>query len=170
VYKSGSFKKYTTLLRVVNGGPYDGQPLDINGQLISISGLTQASKPNLESDPDYIEPIEDYTSCPLPTIDKEFTINITTLEDVNVDILIKDLFNNEDVFTDIITNVSTGFTVTYINNIGSANIIFTNNSLVDLNYLIEDDDLISISGILESGGAITTVNIPKTNLTLSIST
>ena len=40
-------------------------PLDINDQLCSESGLPQHTKPNSASDPDYVAPILDETSCPI---------------------------------------------------------------------------------------------------------
>jgi hypothetical protein len=49
-------KIYTTLLKVVDGGLNDGQALDANNNLISASGLPQASKLNTFGQPDYIAP------------------------------------------------------------------------------------------------------------------
>lgn len=60
------YKGWLTLLKVVDGGAYDGQALDENDNLCSQSGLPQASKPNNTGDTDYIAPILDETSCPVP--------------------------------------------------------------------------------------------------------
>jgi hypothetical protein len=61
-------KIYTNLLKVVNGGLYDGLPLDINNQLISISGLSQDAKANTSGQPDYILPNQDLNKCPLSSV------------------------------------------------------------------------------------------------------
>jgi len=60
-------KVYATLLKVVNGGPNDGQALDANNQLVSVSGLPQASKTNTLGQPDYIVPVTDTVACPIPS-------------------------------------------------------------------------------------------------------
>lgn len=60
-------KVVLTLKKVVDGGPHDGEPLDENGNLCSESSLPQATKPNSDTDPDYIAPYADLTSCPLPS-------------------------------------------------------------------------------------------------------
>lgn len=49
-------KGYTFLLKVVDGGEFDGQALDVNNNLVSASGLQQAVKFNTSGEPDYIEP------------------------------------------------------------------------------------------------------------------
>ena len=59
-------KIYATLLKVVDGGLNDGQALDANNNLVSASGLPQASKANTLGQPDYIAPVQDLTTCPLP--------------------------------------------------------------------------------------------------------
>lgn len=60
------YKGFFTLLRVVNGGTHNGEALDVNSNLCSVTGLTQFSKPNNASDLDYIAPIQDETACPIP--------------------------------------------------------------------------------------------------------
>lgn len=60
-------KVYATLLKVVDGGANDGQALDVNNDLVSLSGLPQASKANTSGQPNYIAPIQDSTTCPLPS-------------------------------------------------------------------------------------------------------
>lgn len=58
------YKGYLTLLKVTDDGT--NRPLDANNNLCSESGLPQATKPNIESDPDYVAPVYDLTACPLP--------------------------------------------------------------------------------------------------------
>lgn len=74
------YKKYNNLLKVVNGGPNNGQPLDINNQLTSISGLVQDTKANTFGEPDYIPSTLDYTFCPVNIISNsiELRFNSTT--------------------------------------------------------------------------------------------
>ncbi len=59
------YKAFTTLLKVAHGGPHDGEPLDINDHLCSVTGLPQATKSNNVGDPDYIEPVIDEEACPI---------------------------------------------------------------------------------------------------------
>lgn len=66
---------YSKLKKVVDGGPYDGQALDDSDHLCSDTGLPQSKKDNNVSDPDYVAPIYDTTSCPVATT--TFTLNIT---------------------------------------------------------------------------------------------
>lgn len=56
---------WTRLLKVVNGGPNDGQPLDANNNLCSMTGLPQAMKNNVSSDPNYVPPANNPTACPI---------------------------------------------------------------------------------------------------------
>ena len=58
------YKGYSTLLKVTNDG--NNSPLDINNSLCSESGLPQATKSNTIGDPDYIAPVYDIVTCPLP--------------------------------------------------------------------------------------------------------
>ena len=59
------YKGYSTLLKVTNDG--NNSPLDINNNLCSESGLPQATKSNTIGDPDYIAPVYDIVTCPLPS-------------------------------------------------------------------------------------------------------
>lgn len=59
------YKIYTTLLKVSDD--VNQHPLDVNGQLCSISGLPQDSKSNTSGQPDYVAPTLDYTLCPVNT-------------------------------------------------------------------------------------------------------
>jgi len=61
------FKGYLKLVKVTNDGTL--RPLDINNQLVSASGLLQDIKDNLISDANYIAPIQDLISCPIPIPD-----------------------------------------------------------------------------------------------------
>lgn len=56
-------KIYNTLLKVSS---INNAPLDINDELCSVTGLQQASKPNVYGDPNYISPAQDFTLCPIP--------------------------------------------------------------------------------------------------------
>lgn len=75
-----------TLKKVVNGGDHDGEALDENDDLCSVSGLPQAVKVNDVGDPDYIAPYENLDSCPIPSLtvygnnrfDVSSTIDYTT--------------------------------------------------------------------------------------------
>lgn len=58
------YQGWTGLLKVVDGGTHDGEPLDINNQLCSETGLPQVNKPNIDSDPDYIAPVLNLEECP----------------------------------------------------------------------------------------------------------
>ena len=58
-------KVYVTLLKVTND--INEYPVDINGNLCSISGLPQATKSNTIGQPDYIAPVTDLITCPIPT-------------------------------------------------------------------------------------------------------
>lgn len=58
------YKGFSDLLKVVNGGIYDGQNLDINNNLCSVTGLPPVLKANNLGDPDYKEPVFDPISCP----------------------------------------------------------------------------------------------------------
>jgi len=69
------YKKYNNLLKVVNGGINNGQALDINNQLISISGLAQDTKANTFGQPDYIPPVLDIFACPIPNSTPTFSFN-----------------------------------------------------------------------------------------------
>lgn len=62
------YKGFNDLLRVVMGGVHDGEPLDINFNLCSITGLPQYVKPNNTGDADYIPPVLDVESCGTPEI------------------------------------------------------------------------------------------------------
>lgn len=59
------YKAYTDLLKVTDDGT--SRPLDINNNLCSESGLPQATKSNTIGDPDYIAPVYDIVTCPLPS-------------------------------------------------------------------------------------------------------
>ena len=61
------YKGYSTLLKVTDDGT--SRPLDINNNLCSVSGLSQATKTNTIGDPDYIAPVYDIVMCPLPTME-----------------------------------------------------------------------------------------------------
>lgn len=58
------YKAYANLLKVTDDGT--NRPLDINNNLCSESGLPQATKTNTIGDPDYIAPVYDIVTCPLP--------------------------------------------------------------------------------------------------------
>lgn len=60
------YKGWLTLKKVVHGGSHDGEALDDNDNLVSQSGLPQSTKANNTGDPDYVAPILDETSCPVP--------------------------------------------------------------------------------------------------------
>jgi len=66
--------------------PLYQEPLDIYDVPIRISGLPQATKTNTFSDPDYIAPYEDLTSCPIgsgsTTLCYTFTIYNTGLTEL----------------------------------------------------------------------------------------
>lgn len=53
---------YTKRRKVVDGGIYDGQDLDINNQLCSVTGLPPVYQDVLPTDPDY--KVLDTTRCP----------------------------------------------------------------------------------------------------------
>lgn len=53
-----------TLLRKVS--TVEQYPLDVNNIRTSVSGLPQHTKPNVMSDPDYIQPIQNLLDCPVP--------------------------------------------------------------------------------------------------------
>jgi len=57
------YKGFSDLLKVVKTGIYAGQPLDVNNNLCSVTGLPQVLKPNNVSDPDYKEPVFDPVTC-----------------------------------------------------------------------------------------------------------
>lgn len=57
-------KAYLKLVKVTTDGTE--RPLDDNNMLCSDTGLAQSVKDNLMTDPDYIQPFEDLTACPLP--------------------------------------------------------------------------------------------------------
>lgn len=61
------YKAYTDLLKVTDDGT--NRPLDINNNLCSVSGLVQATKANTVGQPDYIAPIYDVATCPLPVME-----------------------------------------------------------------------------------------------------
>jgi len=58
------YKEYAKLLKITDDGT--ARPLDINGHLCSESGLPQAFKDNVDTDPDYVAPVYDTTACPIP--------------------------------------------------------------------------------------------------------
>lgn len=58
-------KIYMELARVNN--LTDKLPVDVNGELCSISLLPQDTKPNDTGDPKYAAPVTDLTTCPLST-------------------------------------------------------------------------------------------------------
>lgn len=60
------YQAYRKLLKVVDGGPHNGEPLDINNSLCSVSGLPQDSKDNNTGDPNYIDPVLNTEDCPIP--------------------------------------------------------------------------------------------------------
>lgn len=53
------------LRKVVDGGLYSGQPLDVNNELSSVSGLPQSVKDNIEGDPNYYPPVNNSAECQL---------------------------------------------------------------------------------------------------------
>ena len=58
------YKAFAKLLKITDDGT--ARPLDVNNNLCIESGLPQAFKDNIESDPDYVAPVYDTTACPLP--------------------------------------------------------------------------------------------------------
>lgn len=60
------YEEYSTLRRVVEGGEHDGEPLDVNGHLCSVSGLPQATKSNTEGTDGYIPPVYKPEECEIP--------------------------------------------------------------------------------------------------------
>lgn len=58
---------WTGLKKVVDGGVHDGEALDDNNNLVSVTGLPQSTKPNNLGDTDYVAPVLNTTECPLPT-------------------------------------------------------------------------------------------------------
>lgn len=56
---------WTKLKKVIDGGDLDGDPLDENNNRPSSSGLPQAKKDNISSDPDYIAPEYNEGACPV---------------------------------------------------------------------------------------------------------
>ena len=58
------FKAYLKLVKVTDDGTE--RPLDSNNKLVSITGLPQDTKNNVVGDVDYIEPVLDVISCPIP--------------------------------------------------------------------------------------------------------
>ena len=59
------YKGYSTLLKVANDGT--NRPLDINNNLCSESGLAQDTKSNTVGQPDYVTPVFDIVTCPIPS-------------------------------------------------------------------------------------------------------
>jgi hypothetical protein len=78
-------KTYSNLLKVVNGGSYNLQPLDVNNQLVSVSGLPQDNKSNSQGQADYIAPYQDLNSCPLPNNHGGGTVIMLTGYNVRID-------------------------------------------------------------------------------------
>ena len=123
------YKGYSTLLKVTNDG--NNSPLDINNTLCSESGLPQATKSNTIGDPDYIAPVYDIVTCPLPVLTNKVTsLTAASYLDVNYfinlnltlqySVLVNTIFNIEigtggGVFTSSVY-ISAG------NNAGSNNI------------------------------------------------
>lgn len=64
------FKEYNYILKVTDDA--NEFPLDINNQLCSVTGLPQARKENLTSDPNYISKLFDINSCPPNVIQFSF--------------------------------------------------------------------------------------------------
>lgn len=54
---------FRKLKKVVDGGPNDGQALDDNNYLVSVSGQPQSKKDNNLGDPDYAAPITNEGAC-----------------------------------------------------------------------------------------------------------
>jgi hypothetical protein len=71
------YKSYSTLLKVTDDGTH--RALDVNNVLCSESGLPQASKANINTDPDYVAPVIDHTMCPLPVGTLTITSSIPTV-------------------------------------------------------------------------------------------
>jgi hypothetical protein len=61
------FKGYSILRKVTNDGTF--RPLDVNNQLVSVSGLPQEVKANVISDPNYVAPVLDLVACPIVQCD-----------------------------------------------------------------------------------------------------
>ena len=72
------YKGYSTLLKVTNYG--NNSFLDINNNLCSESGLPQATKSNTIGDPDYIAPVYDTVTCPIPNPPDDDPNNYTYYE------------------------------------------------------------------------------------------
>ena len=123
------YKGYSTLLKVTNDG--NNSPLDINNNLCSESGLPQATKSNTIGDPDYIAPVYDIVTCPLPVLTNKVTsltatsyldgnyfinLNLTLQYSVLVNTTLNiDIDTGSGVFTSSVS-ISAG------NNVGSNNI------------------------------------------------
>ncbi len=60
------YKAYTKLIKVTNDA--NNYPLDVNNNLVSVTGITQDIKDNVLGQADYIAPIQDLISCPLPIV------------------------------------------------------------------------------------------------------
>lgn len=58
------YQTWTGLKKVVDGGVHDGEALDNNNNLVSVSGLPQSKKNNNVSDPNYVAPILNTIACP----------------------------------------------------------------------------------------------------------
>lgn len=69
------YKGWTTLLKVTDDGT--DRPLDVDNRLCTDTGLPQATKANSDLDPDYVEPVLDLTTCPLPPVEY-YTFLFTT--------------------------------------------------------------------------------------------
>src|SRR6478736_5803637 len=67
------------LKKVVDGGPNDGEPLDVNNQLCSVSGLPQDMMANSPSNPNYR--VEDLTACTPYYIALDNYVTAETAED-----------------------------------------------------------------------------------------
>lgn len=64
------------LKKRVKSGKFAHQAVDINNKLVSVTGLPQAKKENVDTDPDYIAPVLNTGACPVDPSD-EIILTIT---------------------------------------------------------------------------------------------
>lgn len=90
-----------TLKKVVDGGPDDGEALDVNNNLTADSGLPQATKANVDGDPDYVPQEYDTDVCIVNPFLLAETYRVSGISD-------EDVCSEDDVVESLFTINSSG--------------------------------------------------------------
>lgn len=163
------YKAWLKLIKVVDGGPYDGSPLDDNNDLTSISGLPQSSKDNIDTDPDYVPPVLNTTDCPVPITTVNITAIVDSLVTDPIELIVTDLADNVILVNTPIAIGTTPFVTHPALPGGLLKVqIFNDGTTVPVKYTVSNLSGYNQTGNIPFGASITLSNVPKLDFTVNI--